>query len=73
MSLKTRRPLANTKGASGYTNIPESRWNKMRCTGEGPPFIKRGRSVFYDLDDVDAWLDKLKRSSTSDVRDGGAA
>jgi predicted DNA-binding transcriptional regulator AlpA len=62
---KTYRTPVDTKGASAYTGFPESRLNKLRCDGNGPVFIKRGRAVRYDLDDIDAWLDSLKRRSTS--------
>lgn len=40
---------------------------KSRLTGEGPPFIKAGRAVLYDVEDVDLWMAKRKRRSTSDL------
>lgn len=38
---------------------------RLRVRGDGPPFIKVGRSVRYDPRDVDEWLAKQKRTSTS--------
>jgi hypothetical protein len=46
--------------------IPQSTSAKMRITGEGPRFVKRGHRVFYDTADLDAWLESLKRASTSE-------
>jgi hypothetical protein len=39
---------------------------KSRLSGDGPPFIKAGRTVLYDLNDVDRWMLDRKRTSTSD-------
>jgi hypothetical protein len=44
----------------------ESYWNKRRVYGDGPPFLKIGRRVLYDMDDVEAWLAQRRRRSTSD-------
>lgn len=38
---------------------------KARLTGDGPPFIKAGRTVLYDIHDVDRWMAERKRASTS--------
>lgn len=46
--------------------LSESRLAKLRLYGGGPKFIKLGRSIIYDSDDVDAWLNSLKRGSTSE-------
>lgn len=68
-AIKERRPPVDVKGAAVYTSLAEGYLNKLRCTGGGPVFIKRGGVVRYDLDDLDAWLDSHKRKSTSDVRE----
>ncbi|MFN8554383.1 MAG: helix-turn-helix domain-containing protein [Candidatus Obscuribacterales bacterium] len=41
----------------------------LRCSGDGPPFIKVGRSVYYDRADFEVWLLSRKVKSTSQ---GGA-
>lgn len=60
----------NTEQTAHYSGIPQSTLEKMRHRGNGPRYIKRGRSVIYDFDDIDAYLDSLKVTSTSesDVR-----
>lgn len=50
-----------------YMQISKSWLAKSRLNGDGPPFIKVGRLVLYDLNDVDTWLSDRKRRSTSDV------
>jgi hypothetical protein len=46
--------------------ISESRQAKLRLYGGGPKYIKLGRSIIYDADDLDAWLNSLKRTNTSE-------
>ena len=58
--LLTTRDLERLYGGSRRT------WESRRLTGDTPLFIKAGRSVFYDPDDVEAWFEERKRSSTSD-------
>ena len=38
---------------------------RMRVEGTGPQFLKIGRLVRYREDDIEAWLDTLRRQSTS--------
>ena len=38
-----------------------------RVRGGGPRFCKVGRAVRYRLSDLDVWLEKQSRGSTSDV------
>lgn len=50
------------------THTPQSRWQKARLTGEGPPFIKIGHLVRYRRGDVRAWLASQPRvTSTSQL------
>lgn len=49
--------LGNKVGTLAY-------WRYM---GQGPKFIKVGRSVRYRLADVDAWLNEQTRSQTGEV------
>jgi hypothetical protein len=69
VTTKVHRPPIDTQGAAEYTGFRKSRLEKLRGTGGGPIFIKRGGEVRYDPDDLDAWLDSLKRRSTSEVRE----
>jgi excisionase family DNA binding protein len=56
-----------TSEVACYTGISESRLEKLRVAGDGPAFIKSGRTVLYSLDDVDAWMKACRRQSTSDT------
>lgn len=64
-AIKDRRPPLDTKAAATYTSTKPNYLEKLRCTGDGPIFIKRKGLVLYDPDDLDAWLDAGKRTSTS--------
>jgi len=68
---KERRPPIDTEAAATYTGTKPNYLEKLRCTGGGPIFVKRGGLVRYDPDDLDAWLEAGKRRSTSETR--GAA
>jgi hypothetical protein len=64
--------LYDEGGAAAYlggSNSPLStrtlqRW---RLEGVGPPFVKLGRLVRYRQSDLDSFLDKNARSSTSQL------
>jgi predicted DNA-binding transcriptional regulator AlpA len=59
--------LLRTQAAATYCGFTKSTFEKMRCYGTGPRFVRRGASVFYDLRDLDEWLGSLPRfTSTSD-------
>ena len=64
--LSLKRPKMRTQAASHYTGLAESTLEKMRVRGDGCPFIRIGRAVLYDPDDLDAWLAANRRKSTSD-------
>lgn len=61
------RKRLDTKKAAAYVDLSESTLNKKRVYGGGPKFLKLGRRVTYDTDDLDAWLDENRRASTSDL------
>jgi predicted DNA-binding transcriptional regulator AlpA len=72
MSFNRRlRPLA----ASAYINMSTSWLAKRRMKGEPPRYLKLGRSVNYDVSDLDDLIAASRRSSTSEypspaTRDG---
>ena len=58
----------SVKEASYYTGLSSSTLNKLRCSSsQGPRFAKIGRRVVYDVLDLDAWLAKHLKTSTSDT------
>ena len=58
----------DTKNASTYTGLSEKTLAMMRCHGNGPKFVKRGR-IFYFTADVNEWLNSQGRlTSTSQAK-----
>jgi predicted DNA-binding transcriptional regulator AlpA len=62
-----QRRYFNTAEAAHYSGVSQKRLEKMRCSGGGPRYFKRGRSVRYSLADLDAWMQAGAQSSTSDL------
>jgi predicted DNA-binding transcriptional regulator AlpA len=56
----------SVKEAAYHTGLSCSTLNKLRCSGQGPRFAKIGRRVVYGVADLDAWLAKHLKRSTSD-------
>ena len=57
-------PFLNTAQAARYLCIATRTLEEMRRRGEGPPFRKHGRLVFYHIADIDAWsLANTRKSS----------
>jgi predicted DNA-binding transcriptional regulator AlpA len=61
--------IRNTDQAATYVGLGRSTLEKMRCTGDGPKFIRLGpRRVAYRQRDLDEWLDSRPRcTSTSEL------
>ena len=53
------------KEAASYIGLSHSTLAKYRTTGEGPPFMKIGRKVLYDVAVLDDWLASRVHQSTS--------
>ena len=49
--------LLSVKQASLYTGLSESTLNNARWRGDGPPYIKLGRSVRYRAKDLISYID----------------
>ena len=69
----TANQVVNNSGAAHHLGLSESTLNKLRLTGGGPIFIKLGRRVLYDVKDLEDWLGRHRRSSTSDHGSSGHA
>ncbi len=61
--MSTSRILRTRKAAS-YVGLSASTLEKMRLSGDGPRFVRLGRVVGYDVQDLDAWIDQ-RRAQTS--------
>ncbi len=56
-SPKTIIKLLCTKEVARIANLSTSFFEKARCRGEGPPWIKIGGSVRYREDEFFSWLE----------------
>ncbi|TFV74115.1 DNA-binding protein [Bradyrhizobium frederickii] len=52
--------------AAALLRLSERTLERMRVTGDGPPFVKAGRRVLYRPADIDAWIATRIRISTSE-------
>lgn len=64
-TYRAPRPKLRTEQAAEYSGFSASTFEKLRVTGGGCTYIRIGRIVVYDPDDLDAWLASHKRTSTS--------
>jgi predicted DNA-binding transcriptional regulator AlpA len=65
---RPNRRLMSTVEAAAYIHFSRQTLTQMRCTGDGPQFLKLShKRVVYDQGDLDAWLDSRRRRSTSEV------
>jgi predicted DNA-binding transcriptional regulator AlpA len=67
MEPKVHRNMLRTADAARYTGLAKSTLEKLRVTGGGCRYIRIGRVVVYDPDDIDTWLAAHRRRSTSDA------
>lgn len=55
----------NTEQAAAYCGVGTSTLEKRRLVGGGPRYLKPTRKVVYQVSDLDEWLDRSRRISTS--------
>jgi hypothetical protein len=56
-----------TADAAAHLCVSRSFLEKARLRGDGPAFLKLGKTVVYDVTDLDRWADARRRTSTSDA------
>ena len=54
----------DARNAATYLGLSEKTLAMLRCSGEGPAFVKRGR-IFYFKQDLDEWINSARVSSTA--------
>ncbi|QKC86063.1 DNA-binding protein [Mesorhizobium sp. NZP2077] len=59
------RKMLRTDGAALHVGLSVSTLEKLRLTGDGPEYIKLGRTVVYSPSDLDSWMQGHRRKSTS--------
>lgn len=52
--------LLNTAKAAAYLDVEPGTLENWRYKGQGPPCLHLGKSVRYDLKDLDNWIDEKK-------------
>lgn len=67
---QSQRRMLRTLEAATYCGSSVSTFEKLRLLGGGPRYVKLGRRVVYDPADLDAWIDRNRRNSTSDKSAG---
>jgi hypothetical protein len=65
--LRPFRAKLNTQQAADYLGLGKSTLDKLRVTGGGPVHAKVLNRVIYDVADLDTWLSRHKRLSTSET------
>ena len=58
--------LLTPKEAAFYLKVSESWLAKARMRGDGPPYIKVGRSIRYSEAALQQWMKSRQRLSTSE-------
>lgn len=62
----SQRPLT-TPQAADYLGLSRYTLEVWRSRGDGPQYLKLGRSVRYRVDDLDAFAEQAARHHTSEV------
>lgn len=57
--------LLNTAEAAKYLGLAENTLRIARIRGGGPSYRKFGRAVRYSVEDLSAYVEQAKRTSTS--------
>jgi hypothetical protein len=58
----------DAQSAAAYLGLSYKTLACQRSAGNGPPFIKLGKAVFYQKEDLDGWLASCRVNSTAEYR-----
>ncbi len=50
--MQSEKRYLTTRSVAAHTNTSPSFWNQRRVRGDGPPYIKLGSRVLYQLTEV---------------------
>ncbi len=67
MNIKPQ--LLRTADAAKHCGFAKSTFEKWRSVSGGPPFIRRGKAVYYSIDDLADWLANLPRFANTSEAD----
>ena len=66
MAFNIATPKLSVHQTAELLQVSQSWLNKSRLVGCGPPFLKLGRRVLYDVGDLEHWLTTKRRNNTSE-------
>jgi predicted DNA-binding transcriptional regulator AlpA len=66
--LLAQQPLLTQHQVSKQLGLSERTLERLRVSGDGPPFAKLGKRVFYRQSDLDDWIASRLCQSTSERR-----
>ncbi|WP_414656087.1 helix-turn-helix domain-containing protein [Ferrovibrio sp.] len=58
-------PLLHPKEAAAYLRLHPVTLAKMRMRGNGPSFLRIGRSIRYRQRDLEVWLERCRANNTA--------
>ncbi len=61
-----QKPMWTDKDLAARFGNDPNYWAKLRCSGDGPEFLKIGKRCYYEPERFEAWLATKRRKSTSD-------
>jgi excisionase family DNA binding protein len=61
------QPLLTQRQAAALLCLSERTLERFRVAGGGPRFVRCGRSIRYQLSDVEAWIASRVVGSTSEL------
>ena len=62
----TQPQRLDTIRAARFIGVSKRTLEKWRYEGGGPPYLKLGRRVLYCLADLEEWISRQRRFSTSE-------
>jgi predicted DNA-binding transcriptional regulator AlpA len=68
--LAPAKAKLSVREAAAHLNVSKSWLDKRRLDGNGPPYLKMGRRVAYDLADLELFAASMKRQHTSEPASG---
>lgn len=57
--------IVDTVQAAKFIGLAKPTLDKMRLVGNGPPYVKMGKSVRYRIEDLESWVASRIVTSTS--------
>jgi predicted DNA-binding transcriptional regulator AlpA len=69
-ALETSARKLSVREAAEFLGLSKSWLDKKRLDSGGPEYLKLGRRVVYDLNDLESWAASNRRHHTSEIARG---